>query len=161
MIDDVELSGNERAFRRIAGYVPQTIFLMDATIAENVALGLSAEKIDRDRVVEALKTAQLWDFVSELPKGIDTEIGDSGIRLSGGQRQRVGIARALYNDPEILIFDEATSSLDEETERAFIDTINSMTNRYTMLLIAHRRETLRYCDRVLRLEDGAIAYTET
>lgn len=155
-IDGIPLAGNERAWQRIVGYVPQSIFLADASIAENVAFGLPKEKIDTEKVMKALQIAQLAEFVEKLPEKAETKVGDNGILLSGGQRQRIGIARALYNEPKVLVFDEATSSLDGETERNFVATLNSMRSDYTMLIISHRMETVSKCDRILEVKDGKI-----
>lgn len=155
-IDGVSLKNNESRFRKIVGYVPQNIFMMDESILANVAFGVPVEDVDREKVRKCLATAQLLDFVDSLPDKEDSIIGDNGIRISGGQRQRIGIARALYNDPQILLFDEATSSLDEETERNFIDTVKSMSGEYTILIIAHRKETLKYCNRILHIDEGKI-----
>lgn len=135
------------------GYIPQTIFMLDDTIAANVAFG---SEPDEEKVLHALKEAQLEEFVNELPNGINTKIGERGVRLSGGQRQRIGIARALYNDPEILVFDEATSSLDNETEKAIMESVNSLHGKKTMIIIAHRLQTIENCDIVYRVKDGKI-----
>lgn len=136
------------------GYIPQTIFMLDDTIAANVSFG---PEPNEKEVKRALKEAQLLDFVEELPEGIYTKIGERGIRLSGGQRQRIGIARALYNNPEILVFDEATSSLDNETESAIIESINALHGFKTIIIIAHRLQTIEKCDEVYRVKDGKIS----
>ncbi len=136
------------------GYIPQTIFMLDSDIRHNVAFGVPDELIDDDKVWRALKEAQLDTFVKSLPKGLATEIGERGIRLSGGQRQRIGIARALFNDPEVLILDEATSALDNDTEAAIMESINSLHGRKTLVIIAHRLQTIEKCDIVYRVEAG-------
>ena len=141
------------AWRRLIGFVPQFIVLADASIAENVAVGMDVKEIDRERVKAVLKTAQLWEFVASLPQGMDTPVGDNGMRLSGGQRQRLGIARALYRDPEIIIFDEATSALDTETEEALINALEALRGRKTLIMVAHRLSTVAKCDQ--RIEIGA------
>jgi ABC-type multidrug transport system fused ATPase/permease subunit len=158
VIDGVRLTAaNARNWQAKLGYVPQAIHLVDATLAENVAFGVSAAQIDRDKVWKVLGDAQLAEFVrSELPEGIDSLVGERGARLSGGQRQRIGIARALYRDPEVLVLDEATSALDGLTEHAFIETVRTLTGRMTILMIAHRLTSLRYCDNVVLIEQGRI-----
>ena len=141
------------------GYIPQNIYLVDDTIRNNVALGVEEEKIDEDAVWQALENAQLADFIRSLENGLDTVIGERGVRISGGQRQRIGIARALYYDPEILFFDEATSSLDNETEAAVMESINTLGSRKTMIIVAHRLTTLRDCDHIYKVEDGNVVET--
>lgn len=135
------------------GYIPQTIFMLDDTIANNVAFGFEP---DEELVWKALKEAQLDEFVKELPDGINTTIGERGVRLSGGQRQRIGIARALYTNPDILVFDEATSSLDNDTESAIMESINSLHGLKTIIIIAHRLQTIEKCDVVYKVENGKI-----
>ena len=141
------------------GYIPQNIYLVDDTIRNNVALGVDAEEIDENAVWRALENAQLADFVRTLEDGLDTVIGERGIRISGGQRQRIGIARALYNDPEILFFDEATSSLDNETEKAVMKSINALGKQKTMIIVAHRLTTLTGCDRIYKVDGGNVQET--
>lgn len=130
------------------------IFMLDDTIRRNVAFGIPEEKIDENRLWEVLKEAQLDEFIRTLPEGLQTGIGERGIRLSGGQRQRIGIARALYHDPEVLILDEATSALDNDTEAAIMDSINRLHGRKTLIIIAHRLQTIEKCDIVYRVENG-------
>lgn len=136
------------------GYIPQTIFMLDSDIRRNVAFGVPDALIDDDKVWKALKEAQLDTFVRSLPKGLSTEIGERGIRLSGGQRQRIGIARALFNDPEVLVLDEATSALDNGTEAAIMDSVNNLHGKKTLIIIAHRLQTIEKCDMVYRVENG-------
>lgn len=140
-------------------YIPQSIFLLDDTIRANVAFGWSEEDIEEDKIWKAIEEAQLADFIRELPDGLDTTIGERGVRLSGGQRQRIGIARALYGNPELLIFDEATSALDNETEEAIIESINCLHGKKTMIIIAHRLTTIKGCDKIYRVADGKIKET--
>ncbi len=141
------------------GYIPQTIYLIDESIRDNIAFGIDADRIDDERIWEALAEAQLKQFVEELPEGLDTTIGDRGVRISGGQRQRLGIARALYHNPEILVFDEATSALDGETETAVMEAINSFHGKKTMIIIAHRLNTIEKCDVIYKVEGGKITET--
>ncbi|MBP5305373.1 MAG: ATP-binding cassette domain-containing protein, partial [Lachnospiraceae bacterium] len=138
------------------GYIPQSIFMLDGTIKENVAFAVKEDENTDAKVWHALEEAQLADFVRELPDGINTQIGERGVRLSGGQRQRIGIARALFEDPEILVFDEATSALDNETEAAIMESINSLHGRKTLIIIAHRLQTIENCDIVYRVAGGKI-----
>ena len=135
------------------GYIPQSIYLVDESIRDNIAFGIDADKIDDKRIWEVLEEAQLKEFVEELPEGLDTKIGDRGVRISGGQRQRLGIARALYHDPEILVFDEATSALDNDTEKAVMDAVNSFHGKKTMVIIAHRLNTIAKCDVIYKVEN--------
>lgn len=152
--DGVDVKTCYRSFLRNIGYIPQMIFMLDDTIRRNVAFGVHDEDVDENRVWEVLKEAQLEEFVRKLPQGLDTGIGERGIRLSGGQRQRIGIARALYYDPEVLILDEATSALDNDTEAAIMDSINRLHGRKTLVIIAHRLQTIEKCDLVYRVQEG-------
>ena len=138
------------------GYIPQTIFMLDGNIRENIAFGIPKDEIDDGKVWEALREAAIDEFVKTLPDGLDTEIGERGIRLSGGQRQRLGIARALYSNPDFLFFDEATSALDNETESAIMESINHLHGTKTIVIIAHRLSTLDGCDMIYRVENGII-----
>ena len=142
--------------KRLA-YIPQAIFLSDESIRENIAFGIERDEIDDGRVWEAIKEAQLTDFVRSLPGGLDTKVGERGVRLSGGQRQRIGIARALYGEPEILVLDEATAALDTDTEKAVMEAIDSLHGRKTLLIIAHRLTTIRNCDIILEVRDGKVS----
>ncbi len=152
--DGVDVKTQYRGWLKNVGYVPQMIFMLDDTIRHNVAFGVPDEKIDEARVWEVLKEAQLDEFIKTLPEGLDTGIGERGIRLSGGQRQRIGIARALYEDPEVLIMDEATSALDNDTEAAIMASINLLHGKKTLVIIAHRLQTIEKCDIVYRVENG-------
>lgn len=140
--------------RQLMGYVPQTVYMTDDTIRNNVAFGLERERIDDAKVWKALEQAQLKEFVEKLPEGLDTYVGDRGIRFSGGQRQRIAIARALYENPEIIIFDEATAALDGETETAVMDSINSLQEYKTVIIIAHRLTTIKKCDKIYEIKGG-------
>ncbi|MBQ8262015.1 MAG: ABC transporter ATP-binding protein [Lachnospiraceae bacterium] len=136
------------------GYIPQQIFMLDDSIRKNIAFGIPEEEISEERLWEVLKEAQLDEFVRSLPEGMETGIGERGIRLSGGQRQRIGIARALYDDPEILILDEATSALDNDTEAAIMESINRLHGKKTLVIIAHRLNTIENCEVIYRVENG-------
>lgn len=156
LADGVEVREHYESWLKNIGYIPQTIFMIDSTIRKNVAFGYPDEEIDDDKVWRALKEAQLDEFVRGLPEGLDTSIGERGIRISGGQRQRIGIARALFDDPEVLVLDEATSALDNDTEAAIMDSINRLHGRKTLIIIAHRLQTIEKCDMVYRVENGTV-----
>ncbi len=151
---DVLKKENYRKWLKNIGYIPQTIFMLDDTIRRNVAFGVPDEEIDEERIWKVLADAKLDEFVKSLPDGLDTGIGERGVRLSGGQRQRIGIARELYEDPEVLVLDEATSALDNDTEKAIMDSINCLHGNKTLIIIAHRLQTIEKCDAVYRIEDG-------
>lgn len=155
VIDGIKLDSTTcRKWQNSIGYVPQNVFILDSTLAENVALGVEPQNIDRLKVEKALEMASLKLFIEGLPEGLDTMIGESGCRISGGERQRIGIARALYRQPEILFFDEATSSLDKETEKSVNQSIENLSvkNReLTIVVIAHRETSLGYCDRIITI----------
>ena len=152
--DGVNIKDEYRSWLKNVGYIPQLIFMLDDTILKNVAFGVPEDEIDMDRVWTVLKEAQMDEFVRSLPERLNTGIGERGIRISGGQRQRLGIARALYYDPEVLILDEATSALDNDTEAAIMDAINSLHGRKTLVIIAHRLQTIEKCDMIYRVEGG-------
>lgn len=154
LVDGKNIYDHMDSWHHMIGYIPQSIYLSDDTIRNNVAFGIREEEIDEDAVVEALKKAQLYDFVQTLEMGLDTFVGDRGVRLSGGQRQRIGIARALYYDPEILVLDEATSALDNETETAVMEAIESLKGIKTMVIIAHRLTTIRNADKIYEVTNG-------
>ncbi|MBR5359495.1 MAG: ATP-binding cassette domain-containing protein, partial [Lachnospiraceae bacterium] len=152
MVDDINLDSIPRAWSKMIGYVPQMVFLVDDTIRENVIFG--ADDPDDDKVWAALEKASLASFVRGLPEGLDTVVGERGIKFSGGQRQRVAIARALYADPQIMILDEATSALDNETEEAVMEAIDSLAGTMTLIIIAHRLTTLKSCNRIFEITGG-------
>ena len=152
-IDDTLLeNGNIRSWRKKIGYIPQSIYLFDGTVAENVSFG---SIFDEEKIITALAKANIWDFLTQK-EGINTLVGDGGIQLSGGQIQRIGIARALYDDPEVLVLDEATSSLDTETEQKIMDEIYNVSANKTLIVIAHRLSTVERCDRRIRIMNGRI-----
>ena len=157
--DGVNIFDNYGDWLSKIGYIPQSIYLIDESIRDNIAFGIDADRIDDKRIWDVLEEAQLKEFVKELPEGLDTTIGDRGVRISGGQRQRLGIARALYHDPEILVFDEATSALDSDTEKAVMDAINSFHGRKTMVIIAHRLNTIAKCDVIYKVDGEKIVET--
>ncbi len=159
LCDGSNIFSNYDSWLAQIGYIPQSIYLVDESIRENIAFGIDEDRINDDRIWEVMEEAQLADFVKSLPEGLDTKIGDRGVRLSGGQRQRIGIARALYHDPEILVFDEATSALDNETEAAVMEAINSFQGRKTMVIIAHRLNTIEKCDVIYEVKDEKITAT--
>ena len=154
--DGADIMEHYRGWLKNVGYIPQMIFLLDDDIRKNVAFGIPEEEIDEEKLWYALKEAQLDEFVKTLPEGIHTGIGERGIRISGGQRQRIGIARALYHDPEVLILDEATSALDNDTEAAIMESINRFQGRKTLVIIAHRLQTIEKCDLVYRVAEGKV-----
>lgn len=157
--DGVDIFENYPSWLAQIGYIPQSIYLVDEPIRNNIAFGIADSEIDDERIWQVLEEAQLAEFIRTLPEGIDTAIGDRGVRLSGGQRQRLGIARALYHNPEILVFDEATSALDNETEAALMEAINSFHGKKTMIIIAHRLNTIEKCDIIYKVADGKIIRT--
>ena len=142
----------------ISGYIPQHIFLVDDTIKKNIALGLSDDEIDSDKVIDAIKLARLFDFVDSLPNGLDTHIGENGNRLSGGQRQRLSLARAFYFNRQLLIMDEATSALDSLTEQEIASEIKALKGKVTTIIVAHRYTTLKECDHIYEIKDGELIY---
>jgi ABC-type multidrug transport system fused ATPase/permease subunit len=156
LADGVDIETHYRSWLQNVGYIPQMIFMLDDTIRKNVEFGVPAEEADEEKVWKALKEAKLDDFIKTLPHGLETGIGERGIRLSGGQRQRIGIARALYHNPEVLILDEATSALDNDTEAAIMESINNLHGKKTLVIIAHRLQTIEKCDMIYRVEDGRI-----
>ena len=160
-VDGCNIQEHLRAWQRNIGYVPQQIYLSDASIRDNVAFALPTDAIDDQAVWRALTMAQLDEFVRGLGHGLDTMVGERGARLSGGQRQRIGIARALYHDPQVLVLDEATAALDNETEAAFIDSIRSLAGRKTIIFIAHRLSTVMHCDRIFYLKKGELVLQGT
>lgn len=157
MADEINIHEQLKTFHAQVGYIPQTIYLSDDTIRNNIAFGVQEERIDEEAVRVAVEKAQLKEFVESLPHGLDTIVGDRGVRLSGGQRQRIGIARALYHDPEILVLDEATSALDNETEAAVMEAIEHLQGMKTMIIIAHRLTTIRNVDVIYEVADGSVS----
>ncbi len=157
--DGVDIKTNYEAWLSHVGYIPQTIYMLDDSIRNNIAFGVKPEEIDDARVWEVLEKAQMKSFVEELPDKLDSQIGERGVRISGGQRQRLGIARALYHDPELLIFDEATSALDNDTETAIMEAIDTLHGQKTMVIIAHRLRTIENCDMIYEVKDGKINQT--
>ena len=156
LINGQTIENVKQSWQQQIGYIPQTIFLMDDSLRRNIALGIADSEIDEVAIVEALKSAQLEDFVASLPEGLDTVVGERGVRLSGGQRQRIGIARALYHRPSVLVLDEATSSLDTETEHGVMQAVQALQGDKTVIIVAHRLSTVEYCDRLYRLDAGRI-----
>ena len=159
LCDGANIFSNYESWLAQIGYIPQTIYMIDESIRDNIAFGIEKSEIDEERIWEVMKEAQLADFVESLPEGLDTKIGDRGVRLSGGQRQRIGIARALYHNPEILVFDEATSALDNETEAAVMEAVNSFHGKKTMVIIAHRLNTIEKCDLIYEVKNEKIVPT--
>ena len=155
-VDGVDIETSIRGWQERIGYVPQSIYLTDDTLRRNIAFGLHDEKINENSVLGAVKAAQLDQFVKSLPEGLDTVVGERGVRLSGGQQQRIGIARSLYHDPSVLVLDEATSSLDTDTEREVMDAVRKLHGKKTILIVAHRLSTVEDCDYLYHLEAGKI-----
>lgn len=152
-VDGVDIYSIKRQWAEVIGYVPQSVFLLDDTVRNNILFGLPLED-DDEKIWEALQQAQLKDFILSLPDGLDTVVGERGVKFSGGQRQRIAIARALYNNPEILVLDEATASLDNETESALMESIDELQGKITMIIVAHRLSTISKCDIVYEIKDG-------
>ncbi len=155
-VDGVDIHSHLRSWQVTIGYIPQVIYLCDDTIKSNIAFGLEAKEISDEKVWQCLRLAQLDGFVRSLPQGIDTTVGEKGVRLSGGQRQRIGIARALYHDPQVLVMDEATAALDNETERLFMSALHDLSKDRTIIIIAHRLTTVQQCDKIFFLKDGRL-----
>ena len=156
LVDGRDIAGDVRLWQHNIGYVPQSIFLTDDTLRANIAFGLNKNDIESDSISRALHAAQLSEFVESLPSGLDTIVGERGIRLSGGQRQRIGIARALYHNPPVLVLDEATSSLDLETESGVMDAVEQLHGEKTILIVAHRLSTVRRCDHLVLIDNGEV-----
>lgn len=155
-VDGVSIYKNLRSWQNLLGYIPQSIFLTENSIAKNIAFGVPDELIDYQRIDKVIKMAQLEELVSGLSEGLETNVGERGIRLSGGQRQRIGIARALYHEREILVLDEATSALDSQTEKLITESIKSLAGEKTLIIIAHRLSTLEHCNSICWLEKGSL-----
>ena len=156
LVDGKDVADKEKTWLGNLGYIPQSIFLLDDTIKANIAFGISDSEIDENKLMKAIEKSQLGDFIKTLPDGVNSRVGERGVRLSGGQRQRIGIARTLYSDPGILVFDEATAALDNETEKAIMESINGLHGEKTIIIIAHRLQTIKDCDLVYRVENGKI-----
>jgi len=157
LVDDQVIdTSNMSSWQQKIGYVSQVLYLLDGTLRDNIAFGIPSDEIDDKNVLRAIEHSQMVDFISSLPDGLDTIVGERGVRLSGGQRQRIGIARALYNDPKILVLDEATSSLDTSTEKELMKSVESLHGTKTILIIAHRYSTIENCDYLYHLEKGKI-----
>jgi len=160
--DIVVTRGNVRGWQQCIGYVPQHIYLSDDTIAKNIAFGVAAEDIDHVAIERATRIANIHEYiVNELPDGYDTIVGQRGLRLSGGQQQRIGIARALYHKPDILVLDEATNALDSITEKVVMDAIRLMSHKLTIIMIAHRLNTVKNCDVIHYIDQGRIVSSGT
>jgi ATP-binding cassette subfamily C protein len=156
LVDGADIHTHLRSWQMTIGYIPQIIYLCDDTIRNNVAFGLEQQEISDERVWQSLRLAQLDEFVRSLPQGIETTVGERGVRLSGGQRQRIGIARALYHDPRVLVMDEATAALDNETERLFMSALFNLSKERTIIIIAHRLTTVQQCDKIFLLKEGRL-----
>ena len=155
-VDGKDIRTHTREWQNNIGYVPQSVQLTDESLRRNVAFGIPSAQVDEARVLEALRLAKLDTLVETLPQGLDTPLREQGIRLSGGERKRVGIARALYDDPQVLVLDEATADLDNETEQAFTQTLLGLKGRKTIIVIAHRLRMVEGCDTILFMEDGTV-----
>jgi ABC-type multidrug transport system fused ATPase/permease subunit len=160
-VDGVSIYGQLRSWQHLVGYVPQTIYLTEDTLMRNIAFGVPDHLINHEQLQLALEAAQLVELAENLPQGINTVVGERGMRLSGGQRQRVGIARAIYHDRQILVLDEATAALDNETESLVSDAVKALGGEKTLIIIAHRLTTIKHCDRVYQMDSGKIIRTGT
>ena len=160
-IKQTNISENIKGWQNQIGYIPQSIYLLDDTVRNNVAFGLTEDSIDDEKIWKALKLAQLDEFVKSKEKSLDTIVGENGVRLSGGQRQRIGIARALYFEPHVLIMDEATGALDNETERVLMESIETLGKQKTIIIIAHRLSTIKNCDVIFFLGQGHLIASGT
>ena len=156
LIDGMNILGNNDSVSKIISFVPQSIYLLDDTVRRNIAFGIYDKDIDDDAIWYALEQAQMKDFIKELPQGLDTIVGERGVRFSGGQSQRIAIARALYTDPDIIVLDEATSALDSETETTVMKAIESLQGQKTLIIIAHRLSTIRKCDKIYEISNGRV-----
>jgi ATP-binding cassette, subfamily B, bacterial PglK len=160
-VDGASVYGDVRSWQNLIGYIPQSIFLMDDTVERNIAFGVPDDQIDSEKLWKAIKAAQLTELIDQLPEGLKTMVGERGVRFSGGQRQRVGIARALYHEREILVLDEATAALDNETESLVTEAIKALSGSKTIIIIAHRLSTIRHCDCIYQMAQGQILKSGT
>ena len=158
LVDDINIASNFRSWQQKIGYVPQNIYLVDDTI-KNIALGIDDEKIDEKKIHDVLKMSHLSDFVNSLENNIETKVGERGVRISGGQLQRIGIARALYRNVEIIVLDEATSSLDSATEEEIMSTIENLISSKTIFIVSHRPRCIKKCTKIINLNNGIITNT--
>ena len=154
LIDEKSVYYNTREWQNNIGYVPQQIFLLDDSIKRNIAFGINEKFIDEKKIMKAIEIAQLSEFISTLPEGLNTRVGERGSLISGGQLQRIAIARALYSEPDLIVMDEATSALDEETEKSLMNAILSIKGTKTILIISHRSSTIQGCDREINLNNN-------
>ena len=155
LLDGKDLSLNKVSWQKLIGYVPQNIYLSDESIRENISFNRETSDEETNKVITAMQKARIYDFVKSLPDGLDTKVGERGVKLSGGQRQRIGIARALYGNPKILVLDEATNQLDEENEIAIIDTIQDIRD-VTVIIISHNKSALVNCNKIIKIKDGEL-----
>ena len=155
-VDGRDIYENGSLWSQMVGYVPQSLFLLDDTIRNNIAFGVPQEEIEEDKIWRVLEEAQLREMVEQLPDGLDTNLGEQGLKISGGQRQRIAIARALYPDPDILILDEATSALDTEVEAAVMESVDALHGRKTLIIVAHRLSTIRDCDKIYEIANKGL-----
>ncbi len=160
LLDGTDIYSIPKRWAKTIGFVPQNVFLIDDTVRHNVAFGIYEDEIEDDKIIRALKSAQIYDFIQGLPHGLDTVVGESGVKFSGGQRQRLAIARALYDNPDILVLDEATSALDNETESAVMQSIDALKGTKTLIIIAHRLSTIQNCNKVYEVKDGKAVLKE-
>lgn len=159
-MDGTDINELGDKWHEIIGYVPQSIYLTDSSIRKNIAFGIEESKIDDKKIWKALEMAQLRSFVDSLPEGLDTRVGECGVKFSGGQRQRIAIARALYNEPDILILDEATAALDNETETAVMESIEALQGYKTLIIVAHRLTTIKNCNVIYEITNGKAEIVE-
>ena len=156
LVDGVDIKSNMKGWQNIIGYVPQTIYLIDDTLKNNIAFGITPSDICEKKLLDAIKSSQLDEFINTLPEGLDTMVGERGVMISGGQRQRIAIARALYKNPSIIILDEATSALDEITENGVIEAVNLLQGLKTVIMVTHKPSILLKCDKIFKIENGVL-----